>query len=132
MTSEEEWIEKFREEVRRVLEGMVMFDQTLANSVEHWLEDDPIKHEKKIRDFLHAFGGGLRVGNRRGTNRGDDVVGVGRQVAWSCENDKCMNDHCTLCGQCKANRGDGHSPWHTVGQPPCPKRPSRKDVLEGM
>ena len=127
MTSDEEWIEDFCQEVRRVVRGMLMFEQKYADAIEKMLED-PIENEKTIRLFLNAFGGGVKVPSKRGASRGSDVVGIGRQVAWSCEDDKCTHNHCTQCGQCGAKAGDGHTPWYALNMPPCePKPTSRKD-----
>jgi hypothetical protein len=127
MTSDEEWIEDFRKEVRSIMEMMLRFNQITVDSIESWLED-PITFEKTIRAVLGAFGGRVRIGSPRGENRDSDVVGIGRQVAWSCENDKCTKNHCTQCGHHEARAGDGHTPWYALDLPACkPKPASRKD-----
>ena len=131
MTSDEEWIEDFCQEVRWAMGGMLKFEQKYADAIEAMLLEDPIKHEKMIRLYLNSFGGSVRLPSKRGANRGDDAVGFGRMVAWSCEDDKCKHNHCTQCGQCEARAGDGHSPWYSADLPACePKPTSRKDRQE--
>jgi len=127
MTSDEEWIEEFSREVRRIAEAMLAFGQDSADMLEKLLED-PIENEKTIRLFLITYGASVTMSNKRGTNRGNDVVGTGRQVAWSCEDNVCTHNHCTQCGQCQARAGDGHTPWYALDKPACePKPTSRKD-----
>ena len=133
MTSDEEWIEKFRKQVREAMEGMVFFAEVSDNLIP-FIEkrlNDPIKNEQQIRILLRSFGGHVRIGGPRGENRAEDAQAFGRQVAWSCENDKCKNNHCTQCGQCEAKAGDGHTPWYALDMPACePKPTSRKDRQE--
>ena len=125
MISDEEWIEKFREQVRDVMNGMVLFAE-ISDVMIPFIEKqlgDPIKNEKQIRLLLGNHGGHVRIGSPRGTNRGNDVVGTGRLVAWSCENDKCTENHCTQCGHCEARAGDGHTPWYALDAPACQPKP---------
>ena len=127
MTSDEEWIEKFRKQVRDVMERMLAFEESYVPLIENRLED-PIKNEKSIRRILGSFGGCVTIGSPRGTNRGEDTEAFGRQVTRSCENDKCKKNHCQQCGQCGAKAGDGHTPWYALDLPVCePKPASRRD-----
>jgi hypothetical protein len=91
----------------------------------------PIKYEEHIRKILGSFGASIHMSSPRGENRDQDVVGTGRDVAWSCNNSECLEDHCTACGRCKFNAGDGHVPWYDESQPPCEPKPRyRRDVQE--
>ena len=133
MVSDEEWIKEFRKQVRSIMDGMVLFGELsddLIPAMEKRL-GDPIKNEKSIRLILNSFGGSVRIGSPRGTNRDDDAVGFGRQVSRSCEDSECKKNHCQQCGQCKAKAGDGHNPWFSAEMPACePKPTSRKDRQE--
>ena len=130
MLTDDEWIAQFSEEVRRTITNMVMLTQDMADPILEML-DDPIENEDTIRKVLGSFGGSIHISSPRGKNRDQDVVGAGREVAWSCHNDECLKDHCTICGRHESNAGDGHVPWDDESLPPCiPKPRLRRDVRE--
>lgn len=130
MVTDAEWSERFCKEVRSIMQGMVRFTLPIADQLETYLAN-PIENEETIRRALGTFGGSIHMSSPRGENRDQDVVGTGREVAWSCNNDDCLRDHCTICGRHESNAGDGHAPWHDGDLPACIPRPRfRRDVRE--
>ena len=130
MLTDDEWIAQFSKEVRSTIGAMVMFNQGIADSIEKML-DDPIKYEETIRKVLGSFGGSIHMSSPRGESRDQDVVGAGREAVWSCHDDDCLENHCTICGRHESNAGDGHVPWDDESLPPCiPKPRLRRDVRE--
>ena len=130
MVTDDEWSERFSSEVKGIVQAMLMFNQDIADGILSLL-DDPIKNEKAIRGVLNSFRVSIHMSSPRGENRDQDVVGIGRSIVWSCGDDDCRQDHCTICGRCKSNAGDGHVPWYDNNRPPCESKPRfRKDRQE--
>ncbi len=126
--NDDEWIENFSKEVRRITEAMLLFDQKYADWFERLLVD-PIENEEQIRQILSSFGGYIHMSSPRGENRDDDVVGKGRKAVWECGDDTHKENHCTICGKCRSNANDGHTPWFDDTLPPCKAKPRfRRDV----